>query len=295
MGSTRVKTPSVFGGAGLSINRTFASLGPIYVGPMFAYVSHMLPQVGHMLALGWPLWALRWRYVGLSCPYLAPICWPYVGLREIFGALSSPYNLRLLRPPLKALAVAWSGKAQRLLGIYTALLYGLRHLSRFAYLRWFTGLINIIFTSPAWVWQIISILSYLGPGFTDPRTQNLIPKDTKQYFKLLAAILTSLVPLPLCFLSVPQLVFSSLYLVVAAFGRLTAIQLVFLPSAQSVGLPNEVQWRMLMHRLLKVLSMKNVAAVQAPTTPPLLGLGASEAKNTLKRTCFWKNNCGETL
>ena len=26
-----------------------------------------------MLALGWPLWALRWRYVGLGWPYLAPM------------------------------------------------------------------------------------------------------------------------------------------------------------------------------------------------------------------------------
>ena len=39
----------------------------------------------------------------------------------------------------------------------------------------------------------------------------------KQYYtKLFAAIITSIIPLPFCYLSIPQLVFSSLYIAIAA-------------------------------------------------------------------------------
>ena len=40
----------------------------------------------------------------------------------------------------------------------------------------------------------------------------------KQYFKLFAAIITSIIPLPFCYLSIPQLLFSSLYMAIAAIG-----------------------------------------------------------------------------
>ena len=187
---------------------------------------------------------------------------------SIFGTVTRPAEF-WARIQHKAPAVwerpFWAGKAQLL--TWVTLLLGLlqRFLARQRIIGVFVRLYALLTSGSAGFWSAISILAFLGPGQIDPRTSNLVLKDGNLYRKLLACILTALVPTPLCILSVPQVLYTGAYMLVAALARLGAVQFILQPSKQPDMSDRVSRWKAAWQQITRSLNSHGRAAVQAAT------------------------------
>ena len=187
---------------------------------------------------------------------------------SIFGSITKPtwFWIRAQSdPPLESECMEWSGKAQLLFATTIALGQLQRTLGRARVIGLVVRAYTLLTAGSGGLWTIISALAFLGPGTTDPRTANLVVKDSNIYRKILATVLVALVPTPLCILSVPQAVYVAAYYIVSALARLGATQLAIQPSrVEPVG-ERALKWEQYLISVLRTLRSHGAAAIQAPT------------------------------
>ena len=117
-------------------------------------------------------------------------------------------------------------------------------------------------------------------GRVDARTASIVPKSPKQFLKSFSALLSLFVPLPLCTINVPSVIWLTLYKLFALLARLSVFQHIFNPPfRRGLGL-NQAEWSRCVAKLHSLWRHHQTAAVEAPT-----GTGKGQVLLNLLHEC----------
>jgi hypothetical protein len=202
---------------------------------------------------------------------------------SIFGSITRPAQFfqRMRRQPASLADLpAWHGKAQLLTAVHIGLSLILRQMQRVPYLRLLSGLLSTFTHGSVAAWTMLSIVGFLAEGRVDARTASIVPKSPKQFLKSFSALLSLFVPLPLCTINVPSVIWLTLYKLFALLARLSVFQHIFNPPfRRGLGL-NQAEWSRCVAKLHSLWRHHQTAAVEAPT-----GTGKGQVLLNLLHEC----------